>query len=98
MTAAAADLNVIRQRAGLTNTTATGQQAILNAILHERQVEFFTEWGHRWFDLKRTGNVNAVMSVVTPQKGGIWNANWALYPIPISEITLNPNLKQNPGY
>lgn len=94
----AADLNVIRARAGLPTTTATTQPALLAAILHERQVELFTEWGHRWFDLKRTGNINSVMSVVTSQKGGTWSPTDSLYPIPESERTLDPNLVQNAGY
>jgi len=95
---AAANLNIVRNRAGLPNTTASSQSTMLTAILHERQVEFFTEWGHRWFDLKRTGNVNAVMSIVTPKKGGSWNPNQALYPIPLPQIQADPYLKQNPGY
>jgi hypothetical protein len=98
LTGSAADLNFIRTRAGLPNTTATSQAALLAAILHERQVELFTEWGHRWFDLKRTGNLNAVMGAVTPIKGGTWTASGALYPIPQSEITLDPKLTQNEGY
>jgi hypothetical protein len=92
------DLNAIRTRAGLPATTATTKDALLNAILHERQVEFFLEWGHRWFDLKRTGKANEVMSVVTPQKGGVWNANWLLLPVPQTELLTNGNLSQNPGY
>ncbi len=95
---AASDLNIIRTRAGLPPTTAVNQVDLLNAINHERQVELFTEWGHRWFDLKRTGNVNSIMTVVTPQKGGSWSPNWALFPIPQSEIVINANLTQNPGY
>ncbi len=92
------DLDTIRNRAGLSDTTANTQAGLLSLIYHERQVELFSEWGHRWFDLIRTGNVNAVMSVVTPQKGGSWSSNWALFPIPQSELTINPNLKQNSGY
>jgi len=93
------DLNIIRNRAGLANYSgATDKASLVTAILHERQVELFTELGHRWLDLKRTATVNAVMSVVTPQKGGTWDANWQLYPIPRTEIQVNPNLKQNPGY
>jgi hypothetical protein len=99
---ATADLNIIRSRAGLPNiadSIASSQSSLLAAILHERQVELFTEWGHRWFDLIRTGNVNTVMSVVTPLKGGgAWNANDALYPLPFTEINSDPNLIQNPGY
>jgi hypothetical protein len=98
ITSATVDLNKIRTRAGLQNTTANDKTSMLAAILHERQVELFTEWGHRWLDLKRTGNVNAVMSIVTPQKGGTWNPNWALWPVSLNDIKLNPNLSQNPGY
>jgi hypothetical protein len=92
------DLNTIRSRAGLPNTTAGDAVSLLSAILHERHVELFTEWGHRWLDLKRTGTVDSVMSVVTPLKGGTWNLNWKLYPIPLEEINRDPNLVQNPGY
>jgi len=95
---AANDLNVIRSRAGLPNTTAATQANLLTAIMHERQTELFTEWGHRWFDLKRTGAVDSVMAVVTPVKGGSWNTNWQWYPIPLSELKTDPNLVQNKGY
>jgi hypothetical protein len=104
---AVADLNVIRSRAGLTNYAgATDQSSLLTAILHERQVELFTEWGHRWFDLNRalntssTVNVNTVMSVVTPFKGGTWSTDGhqQLYPIPGNDIQIDPKLTQNPGY
>jgi hypothetical protein len=97
--AAIADLNVIRARAGLSPYSGgTDQPSVLAAILHERQVELFTEWGHRWFDLKRTGNVNAVMGLVTPEKGGTWSSDWQLYPITHYELQHDPNLQQNPGY
>jgi hypothetical protein len=97
--AGAADLNVIRTRAGLPNTVATTESGLLSAIVHERQVEFFTEWGHRWCDLKRTGLVDSVMSIVTPLKGGAsWSSNGAIYPIPQTERNSDPNLSQNKGY
>jgi hypothetical protein len=95
---AQADLNVIRNRAGLPNTTAATQSDLLSAILHERQVELFTELGQRLLDLKRTNNVDNVMRVVTPLKGGTWNSNWQLYPVPVSDIQKNPALVQNSGY
>lgn len=96
---AVADLNVIRKRAGLLEYGGTlDKDSLLIAILHERQVELFTEWGHRWFDLIRTDNVDKVMSVVTPLKGGDWNNDWRLFPIPQSERARDINLSQNNGY
>ncbi len=94
------DLNAIRSRAGLANTTASDQGSLLNAILHERQVELFSEWGHRWFDLKRTGSVDSVMNVITPLKanGGPWLSYQQLYPIHLPDLKIDPNLTQNPGY
>jgi hypothetical protein len=95
---AQSDLNMIRSRAGLSPTAATTQYALLASILHERQVELFTEWGHRWFHLKRTKNIDAIMTTAAAQKGGAWGQYKALYPIPISEINKDPNLIQNTGY
>ena len=101
ITGAADDLNVIRNRAGLPNTIAADKPALLASILHERQTELFTEWGHRWFDLNRTANINSVMGSpgnVCQSKGGNWSPDWAWLPLPYKEIVYNPNLTQNKGY
>lgn len=99
LTNAINDMNIIRNRAGLTNYAgATDKTSVLSAILHERQVEMFSEWGHRWLDLKRTGMVNAVMNIATPQKGGTWETNKQLYPLPQADLQDDPNLVQNMGY
>ena len=97
---AASDINVIRSRAGLPPTTATTQGDLLNAIQHERQIELFTESGHRWLDLKRTAQVDAVMGIVTPQKanGAAWLSYQQLFPLPYSDVIAAPNIKQNSGY
>jgi hypothetical protein len=96
---AIADLSSIRTRAGLSVYNGpANKDSVLNAIYHERQVELFTEWGHHWLDLKRTGKVDAVMSTVTPQKGGTWETTDQLYPISSTELQRNPNLTQNSGY
>lgn len=95
------DLNAVRARAGLPPTTATDKETLITAILHERQIELFTEWGHRWFDLIRTGNINSVMGSpgnVCQSKGGTWDPNKILAPLPLYETQINPNLTQNPGY
>lgn len=92
------DLNVIRKRAGLANTTANTEAELLAAISKERRIELFAEWGDRWINLKRTGELSNIMQLETPKKGGVWQAYKALYPIPASEIQINSNLAQNPGY
>jgi hypothetical protein len=89
------DLNKIRNTAGLANTTALSKSDILTALLQERKVELFTEMGHRFFDLKRTNQLDAALTVVKPG----WNTTYRLFPLPESEISLNPNLNpQNNGY
>lgn len=98
---ALSDLNKIRNRSNLNDTTAVGNLELINLIHHEHQVEFFTEWGHRWLELKRTGKVEEVMTSVTPIKTlGIipWRSYQQLYPLPFAEIERAPNITQNPGY
>lgn len=100
MSGAREDLLAIRRRAGLADATLTAnnQTSLLNAVMHERQVELFTEWGHRWFDLKRTGTIDEVMSAEAPKKGTTWQSTDALYPLPFYDIQRDKNLTQNPGY
>jgi len=89
------DINAIRNRAGLANTLANNISDVLEAIIHERRVELFTEQGHRWFDLKRTGNASEVLSSIKPN----WQGTDILFPIPETELETNPNLlPQNSGY
>lgn len=95
---AISDLNIIRARAGLSGTSATTATEVIAAILHERQVEMFTEWGSRWFDLIRTGEIGLVMDSIASVKNAQWSLNDTLYPIPQSELNADPNLNQNIGY
>jgi hypothetical protein len=83
------DLNMIRDRAGLDDTPANDKALLLLAIENERHVELFTEWGHRWLDLKRTGRADAVLGPIKSD----WAPGDQFYPIPQSEINKNPNLK-----
>jgi len=102
--AAVSDLNVIRNRASLANYSGPmDQSSILNAVLHERQVELFSEWGHRWLDICRTGNAPTIMGTpgnVCQSKGGTWNPDnhQLLFPIPNHDVLVNSNLTQNLGY
>jgi hypothetical protein len=91
---ARSDINAIRNRAGLINTTAATQTELLDAIRKERRSEFFAEWGHRFFDLKRWGKLDVELG---PVKQG-WSSTDALLPIPQSDILKNGHLTQNPGY
>jgi hypothetical protein len=93
------DLNQIRNRAGLPNYLGQSNKSdVLDAVYHERRVEFFAEWGHRWLDLKRTEMVNEVMHTYSIVKNGTWNSYDQYYPIPRSDLTKDPNLVQNEGY
>jgi len=96
------DVDVIRNRAGLpliedTNPNIS-QNELLIAILNERRHELFTEWGHRWLDLKRTQSIDEAMVAVAQSKNANWNTNWQLYPIPFSDIKDDSNIIQNSGY
>ncbi|RBQ11409.1 RagB/SusD family nutrient uptake outer membrane protein [Pedobacter miscanthi] len=106
VTAAVQDLNLIRQRArpatpagALPDYPATiSPDACMDAILKERRTELFSESGHRFYDLKRTGRIDAVMTAAATIKGSTW-ASWKqIWPIPLNDIQLNPNLTQAPNY
>jgi len=98
LSAAITDVDKIRQRAGLELLADTNpeinKEDLIEMILEERRKELFTEWGHRWLDLKRTEKATATLS---NQKTG-WENTDVLYPIPAEERSKNPNLDQNPGY
>lgn len=92
------DLNVVRLRAGLQGLPAGTQATLLTAINKERQTELFTECGHRFFDLKRTGTIDAAMATVAPTKPTTWQGYMAYWPLPPGDLLQNPNLAPNPGY
>jgi len=86
-------LDPIRTRAGLASLSgaASTQGDIRQLILEERRLELAFE-GQRWFDLVRTGAVDNEM-------GQSINANYYVFPIPISEINAsNGVITQNTGY
>lgn len=95
------DINTLRLQHGGLSTPLTAPASLspaLTVIQRERLVELFSEWGHRWLDLKRSGTIDSVMTTTTPLKGGIWSPYKQLFPIYEDEIRKNPNLIQNPGY
>lgn len=98
LSGAAADLNAVRARANLAPVTATAQPAMLAAILHERRIELFLENGHRFLDLRRTGNLDAVMTPTATAKGGSWSSFMEWWPIPVGDLQNDTHLTQTPGY
>ncbi|MBC9909535.1 RagB/SusD family nutrient uptake outer membrane protein [Chitinophaga varians] len=98
LSAAIADLNLIRSRAGLPAlSNSLSKEQVLAAVAKERQTELFAEWGHRWFDLKRTGKAHDILSALPLKQP--WAGDYQLvYPIPVTEINVNHFLTQNSGY
>lgn len=89
------DINQTRSRAGLTDVDLDNTAELLTAIEKERRIELFSEWGHRWLDLKRLNRADAVLSIF---KASNWNSTDIFYPIPKSDLINNKSLIQNPGY
>jgi len=98
---AATLVNMVRARVSLPSTTAASQSDMALAIEKERRLELAFE-GHRWFDLVRTGRAEAVMNAETNGNGVNLGYNVRdfelVYPIPQTQMDLNPKLTQNSGY
>jgi hypothetical protein len=92
-------LNQVRTRAGLSETSATAQGEVREAVDLERRLELVGE-GHRWFDLLRTGRAIEVMNKwFADQHISIKiDAHHLLLPVPLNQINTDPAIKQNPGY
>ena len=94
-------INALRTRAyGGVSGNITDAQMTLQFILDERSRELLLE-GHRRQDLIRFGQFSDVG--VWSWKGGIPAGRTTekfrdLYPIPGSELSANPTVRQNPGY
>jgi hypothetical protein len=85
------------------STAETDKNVIMKWIMDERLLELAGE-GQRWFDLRRWhlgGLITLDNSFFSSNVSG--NMNFQLpkhlnFPIPNSEIDVNPNVAQNPGY
>lgn len=91
------DIDIIRSRAGLEVLADVmpyiEKDNLLHEIMEQRSKELFSEWGHNWLDLKRTGGYEEAWG-----DDPLWGVTDLLYPIPAEERMRNPNLTQNPGY
>lgn len=75
------EFNLVRSRAKMSDIVGV----TLEQIWEERQVELACEWGERFFDLVRTDRAESVLPNFVKGKS-------EYYPIPQSEIGLNPKL------
>ncbi|MES2454691.1 MAG: RagB/SusD family nutrient uptake outer membrane protein [Bacteroidota bacterium] len=95
-------VNELRTRAyGNTSGNINAGQLNLNFLIDERGRELYWE-GHRRTDLIRFGMFTGG-TYLWDWKGNVMNgkatdAHYNLYPIPASDLLLNTNLIQNPGY
>lgn len=88
-------LNLVRARAGLSALDrALSEDLIAKKLADERVREFFCEGGHRFFDLKRRGELDTVMAQAKPT----WASHFRFFPVPQQDIDRNPRLTQNEGY
>jgi hypothetical protein len=91
----------VRVRAGLLPLSVVkpglNQQQFLNQLKHERITELTGE-GWRFADLARWGDLSPALAVRDPEFTNFRVGKHEWYPIPQSDIDLNPNLTQNPGY
>jgi hypothetical protein len=95
-------VNALRTRAyGNASGNITQAQLTLDFILAERGRELLWE-AHRRTDLVRFGRFTGgsyIWNYKGPTPAGqSMPEHLNLYPIPASEISANPNIKQNPGY
>lgn len=88
-------INKTRQRAGISLLSQSlDNESAFNEMLAEKRREFFAEQGQRFYDLKRLGELD-VLKFIKPN----WQDYQQRWPLPVSELLLNANLKpQNENY
>lgn len=91
-------INQVRGRVKMPNVTAgLSVLAFKEEVIHERRVELGFE-GQRWFDLITLGIADSKINGLKELGRKFIPGRQELFPIPKSEIDLNGNLQQNPGY
>jgi len=83
-------INQVRSRSNATNLTSV----TLKNLEEERAREFIWE-GHRRRDMIRFGTY---FNTTWTFKTSIDPVTKGIYPIPVTQLATNPNLRQNPGY
>ncbi len=84
------------------DTNISDRDEVMRLIMEERRRELAFE-GHRWFDLRRW-HLGGIIDLGNIDFGSIRN-DFAInpevhvnFPLPASQVSNNPNLRQNPGY
>ena len=86
-------INRVRERAGLAGLSNLDKDAFNKALIWERVVELCYE-GHLWYDYKR---MNCMEERVARKGVDIGTSKkYYVYPIPVNELSRNPNLEQHP--
>ncbi|MFN4257596.1 MAG: RagB/SusD family nutrient uptake outer membrane protein, partial [Saprospiraceae bacterium] len=75
---ASAALNLIRNRHGLGNTTATDKAGLIDEMLKQRRYSLYGE-GHRWVDMRRYGRLDQL------PKDRPDDDVWVRFPRPVNE-------------
>lgn len=84
-------VNQVRQRAGIALLSSVS----IDDIINERRLEFLGE-GKRYWDLVRSGKAaSTLVPDVEGNRINSWTENKKYLPIPLSEISADPNLQQN---
>lgn len=94
-------VNAVRNRVGMPSLpTGLSKEQMREKIRKERRIELAYE-GKRYMDLKRWKIAHEIIPTIVNPGGttrAFENPKHYLFPIPQSEIDINGNLEQNPGY
>ena len=86
-------LNMIRERAGYDPVSSLAENDLRDEIRKQRRFELIIEF-NGFFDVQRWGTLEEEAQ----QAGYNYNSAYEIYPIPLREFDINPNLQQNPEY
>ena len=96
---ALADLNLLRSKrfttASFVKLESTDKNEVLNWVLNERRIEL-AFLGHRLADIKRLTLEGRKFQIKRGDKTYEGNSPLLVYPIPAKNMSVNPNLVQNP--
>jgi len=100
------EINKVRTRGKAKELGVMSKDALRDQIRHhERPVELSMEYGIRWFDLYRwqrgstaTESIKTTLENHNLPDAGNFQDKHITYPIPLQDMNINQNLKQNPGW